>query len=98
MLTRELSAGIHMAIAPGICYDGRLPLSASHPGYPRGPVMSVVGIERPKVNWPAVAVVAGIHVMALAALVPWLFSWTGVFLALAGCYVFGTLGINMGFH
>jgi stearoyl-CoA desaturase (delta-9 desaturase) len=60
--------------------------------------MSVVGIERPKVNWPAVAVVAGIHVMALAALVPWLFSWTGVCLALAGCYVFGTLGINMGFH
>ncbi len=49
-------------------------------------------------NWIALAVVAGIHLAALLALVPWLFSWTGVVLAVAGCYVFGTLGINLGFH
>ena len=43
-------------------------------------------------------VVGGIHVAALAACIPWLFSWTGLALALGGCYVFGTLGINLGFH
>jgi stearoyl-CoA desaturase (delta-9 desaturase) len=51
-----------------------------------------------KLDWPAVAVVGLIHVMALAAFVPWLFSWTGVVLAIGGCYVFGTLGINLCFH
>ncbi len=49
-------------------------------------------------NWIALAVVAAIHLAALLVFVPWLFSWTGVVLAVAGCYVFGTLGINLGFH
>ncbi len=51
-----------------------------------------------KIDWMAIAVVAGIHVAALAAFLPWLFSWTGVTLAVVGCYVFGTLGINLGYH
>jgi fatty-acid desaturase len=60
--------------------------------------MVTVQTARQTANWPAVVVVAGIHVLALAALIPWLFSWTGVVLALGGCYAFGTLGINLGFH
>ena len=51
-----------------------------------------------RVDWLAIAVVGGIHLVALTALLPWAFSWTGVFLAVAGCYVFGTLGINLGYH
>jgi stearoyl-CoA desaturase (delta-9 desaturase) len=39
-----------------------------------------------------------IHALALLALVPALFSWTGVILALVGLYVFGTLGINVCYH
>lgn len=39
-----------------------------------------------------------IHLIALLALVPWLFSWTGFLLMIAGCYLFGTLGINLGYH
>ena len=35
------------------------------------------------------------HALALLAFVPWLFSWTGVVLALCGLYFFGTLGINI---
>lgn len=42
--------------------------------------------------------VGGIHVLALLALLPYCFSWTGVVLALAGLYVFGTLGINLCYH
>jgi hypothetical protein len=38
------------------------------------------------------------HLLALLACIPWLFSWTGVIMAVAGIYVFGTLGINIGFH
>ena len=42
--------------------------------------------------------IAAIHLIALLAFVPWLFSWTGVVLALLGLYVFGTLGISLCFH
>jgi fatty-acid desaturase len=42
--------------------------------------------------------VVGYHLLALLACIPWLFSWTGLALAIGGIYVFGTLGINIGFH
>jgi stearoyl-CoA desaturase (delta-9 desaturase) len=42
--------------------------------------------------------VAVYHGVALLAFVPWLFSWTGVVLCILGHYVFGVLGINLGYH
>lgn len=39
-----------------------------------------------------------VHLLAALVLVPWFFSWTGVALFAAGIYVFGVLGINVGFH
>src|ERR1700730_15175567 len=38
------------------------------------------------------------HLLALLAFLPWFFSWTGVTLAVLGIYVFGVLGINIGYH
>ena len=38
------------------------------------------------------------HTLALLAFVPWFFSWTGAGLAFFGVYVFGVLGINIGYH
>jgi len=38
------------------------------------------------------------HAGALLAVLPFLFSWTGVFAAIVGVYVFGTLGINLCYH
>jgi stearoyl-CoA desaturase (delta-9 desaturase) len=38
------------------------------------------------------------HLVALLALLPWVFTWTGVLLAVLGLYVFGVLGINIGYH
>jgi stearoyl-CoA desaturase (delta-9 desaturase) len=38
------------------------------------------------------------HLLALLAFVPWLFTWTGAILAFVGLYVFGTLGISLCFH
>ncbi|MEM9186469.1 MAG: fatty acid desaturase [Planctomycetota bacterium] len=49
-------------------------------------------------DWLAIGVVGGVHLLAAAALSPWLFSWAGVAVAVAGCYVFGTLGVNLGYH
>ncbi len=51
-----------------------------------------------KTYWPNAVIVVSVHVLALAALFPWFFSWTGVVVALLGLYVYGTLGINIGFH
>ena len=38
------------------------------------------------------------HVIAALAFFPWFFSWTGVILFVLGLYVFGMLGINLGYH
>jgi fatty-acid desaturase len=38
------------------------------------------------------------HIVALLAFLPWFFSWTGVISALLSLYVFGVLGINIGYH
>ncbi len=42
--------------------------------------------------------IVGYHALALLALVPWLFSGSGLAWAVAGLYLFGTLGINVGYH
>jgi stearoyl-CoA desaturase (delta-9 desaturase) len=42
--------------------------------------------------------ILGYHALALLACLPWLFTWSGLAWALAGVYLFGTLGINIGFH
>jgi stearoyl-CoA desaturase (delta-9 desaturase) len=39
-----------------------------------------------------------LHLLALLAFVPWLFSWTGVILIFVGNYVFGSLGVNLAYH
>ncbi len=38
------------------------------------------------------------HLIAALALLPWFFSWTGMWLFGAGVFLFGTLGIDVGFH
>jgi fatty-acid desaturase len=38
------------------------------------------------------------HALAALALLPWFFSWTGVAIAVIGMFVFGILGVNVGFH
>jgi sn-1 stearoyl-lipid 9-desaturase len=45
-----------------------------------------------------VAAITLAHALACLAFLPWFFSWTGVVLAVAGFYVFGFLGINVGYH
>lgn len=70
--------------APAAAEPQRLPLPAT--------------VNTRKILWPYAVGVIGVHLLALLAFVPWLFSWTGLILAVLGCYIFGTLGINLCYH
>lgn len=62
------------------------------------PLALPLGVDTRRIVWPYAFTLLFYHLMALLALGPWFFSWTGVMLMLAGLYVFGTLGINLCFH
>lgn len=48
--------------------------------------------------WTQTAVVVTTHLLALLAVLPWFFSWTGVILAVIGHHVFGCFGMTLGYH
>ena len=50
------------------------------------------------INWRNVSFLGILHLLAILAFFPWFFSWTGVILCVVGIFVFGMLGINIGFH
>jgi len=54
--------------------------------------------SRCRVNRPILTGIIAFHLLALLACVPWLFSWSGLAWAVVGLYLFGTLGINIGYH
>ena len=47
-------------------------------------------------NWPSIAFFAAIH--ALALLAPWFFSWSALGVAILFHWLFGSLGICLGYH
>ena len=51
-----------------------------------------------RIDWEYLSALAVVHALALVAVVPWLFSWTGVIAAVLGHFVFGMLGITVGYH
>jgi stearoyl-CoA desaturase (delta-9 desaturase) len=93
LLTPELSQ-------PGVAPQSGAPVDESLPPRVRDPMrLSRPSGTRPlRLQWPYLVGVVGIHALALFALLPYCFSWTGVVLAFAGLYVYGTLGINLGYH
>jgi len=56
------------------------------------------GVDRHRVLWPYAVTIGLYHLLALLALLPWFFSWTGVVAAVLGVYVFAGLGINLCYH
>lgn len=56
------------------------------------------GVDRKFLDWPYVLTVGFYHLIAMTALIPWLFSWTGFWLMVAGLYIFGSLGVNLCYH
>jgi len=51
-----------------------------------------------RIKWRYATPIILIHLVALLACLPWFFSWTGVALAAVGQYVFGGIGMNVGYH
>ena len=70
--------------APALSAAARLPLPAA--------------VDTHRIVWSYAITLGTYHVLALLALLPWCFSWTGVALAIGGIYVFGGLGINLCYH
>ena len=54
-------------------------------------------VRSEKVIWLYAVTVVAIHLAALAAFIPWVFSWTGVALAILGVPFYG-MGITLGYH
>jgi stearoyl-CoA desaturase (delta-9 desaturase) len=65
------------------------------PGAARLPLPATVRLDN--VVWMYAIPFAVIHLAALAVLIPWLFSWTGVALAVLGVPFYG-IGITLGYH
>src|SRR6056297_3087330 len=79
------------------------------PTYAGEPVDSETGIDPQRlplpeatqplqVMWRYVFVLSAVHIVACLAVLPWLWSWEGFVLAIAGHFVFGMLGITVGYH
>ncbi len=51
-----------------------------------------------RIDWEYLAALTLVHLLAMAAFVPWLFSWTGVATAVIGHFLFGMMGITIGYH
>ncbi|MFZ0850733.1 MAG: fatty acid desaturase [Hyphomicrobiaceae bacterium] len=51
-----------------------------------------------RIKWRYASPIILVHLVALLACLPWFFSWTGVVLAALGQYVFGGIGMNVGYH
>jgi fatty-acid desaturase len=51
-----------------------------------------------EINWVNSIGISFFHIMALLAVFPVFFSWSGLALAIIGSFVFGTLGINLFYH
>jgi fatty-acid desaturase len=56
------------------------------------------GVKTDAIMWRWAIAIAVYHLLALLAFVPWFFSWSGVAVAGIGFFVFGVLGVNIGFH
>jgi fatty-acid desaturase len=51
-----------------------------------------------RVVWSYALGLVAIHLVAMLAVVPYLFTWSGLVLAILGHFVFGMLGITVGYH
>ncbi len=64
---------------------------------PSQPAIGVVNSSH-DIDWVNVIGISVFHIVALLAVFPVFFSWSGLALAIMGNFVFGTLGINVFYH
>jgi stearoyl-CoA desaturase (delta-9 desaturase) len=56
------------------------------------------GVDLSKIDWPTASIIVAYHLLALLAFLPWMFSWTGVIVAIIAARLTGLLGINICYH
>ena len=83
----------HQAVLTSV--GGALPKPAL--ALPAGRLRRPVASSR-KIAWRYAAPIAAVHALALLALLPALFSWTGAVLFVVGVYFYGGVGINLCYH
>jgi len=57
-----------------------------------------VQLKLSAVNWRNALFFLFVHLIAFLAFVPWFFSWAGVALCVVGIFLFGTVGLSIGYH
>jgi stearoyl-CoA desaturase (delta-9 desaturase) len=83
-------------------------MNAPEPPPPRPVATKTTAVQGARLDWPAtvarrpllwryVISLSLMHALALLAVLPWFFSWTGVVLCAVGVIFFGQ-GINLGYH
>ncbi|MBL9083211.1 MAG: fatty acid desaturase [Planctomycetales bacterium] len=99
VLTKLVSADTAAADAPTGTVVADHPMEKWHARLDEhGRLPHPASVRKKVVMWDYAISFVVFHAVACLAFFPYFFSWTGVFLAVAGCYVFGTLGINLCFH
>ncbi len=51
-----------------------------------------------QILWPYLIGLTSVHLLSLLAFIPWFFTWSGMILAILGHFVFGMLGVTIGYH
>ena len=62
------------------------------------PLLRPEGTNPPKILWSYVIVLSIVHLLCILAFLPWFFTWSGLIVAILGHFVFGMLGITIGYH
>jgi len=57
-----------------------------------------LGVFPLRISWAYSVGIVGMHLVALLACLPWLFSWEGVLAVVIGHHLFGMLGMTVGYH
>lgn len=84
------------AASPSIARPGH----SGNPGEVKGKAARLplpASVEVGRINWIYAITIGSVHLLALAAVVPYLFSWTGLIVMILGVHVFGQ-GINLCYH
>ena len=63
-----------------------------------GPLERPEGAKAGRIYWPYARVFLVFHLLLPLALLPYCFSWTGVACVFVGNFLFGSMGINVGYH
>lgn len=77
---------------------GNAPIGPTAAGYVPHPLDLPEAVQPVRIHWNYAIPLTVVHLVALLAFVPWLFSWSGVVAAVVTHYVFGVLGITIGYH